>query len=304
VRLFGARAREKGLRLGAHCDGPVPALILCDAIRLRQILINLVGNSIKFTASGYVNLVVRLGAGSAAAGHMLEVTVEDSGLGLSREDQELVFQPFTQVQTSATREFSGTGLGLSLSRRLARLLDGDIEVESESGRGSRFTLSVATGPLEGVRMCEPDEMESLLRDATELTTPARLAQLRGRALVAEDGPDNQRLVRAILTRAGLDVEVVGNGALARDRALAAAAAGEAFDVILMDMQMPVLDGYAATEQLRAAGYTQPIIALTAHAMSGDRERCIRAGCDDFATKPIARGDLLARIATALAKSPA
>jgi CheY-like chemotaxis protein len=125
--------------------------------------------------------------------------------------------------------------------------------------------------------------------------------LRGRVLVAEDGADNQRLLRAILERAGLEVEVVANGALALERSLAAAELGEPFDVVLMDMQMPVLDGYAATERLRAEGYAGPIIALTAHAMAGDRERCLRAGCDDYATKPVVRADLLAIIEVQLAK---
>ena len=300
VRLLAPRAREKGLGLAAVCAGPVPETIHSDAVRLRQIVINLVGNAIKFTSAGEVRVVIRLAALDASVGRLLEITVEDTGLGLDREQQQTVFEPFTQVQGSAMREFSGTGLGLSLSRRLARLLGGDIDVESVLGRGSRFTARIAAGALEGVRMCLPAEIDALVAAPAKFAVPLSTV-LRGRVLVAEDGPDNQRLLRAILSRAGLEVEVVANGELASGRALAAWELGEPFDLVLMDMQMPVLDGYQATRRLRAAGYPGPVIALTAHAMSGDREKCLQAGCDDFATKPLVRADLLARIEAQLAK---
>ena len=300
VQLFGPHAREKRLCLEARCDGPVPEAIQSDAGLLRQIVINLVGNAIKFTAAGTVRIVVRLAAQNAAVGHLLEIGVDDTGLGLDREQQRIVFEPFTQLQGSSTREFSGTGLGLSLSRRLARLLGGDIDVASTPGRGSCFTVRIATGPLEGVRMCLPSEIEALV------AAPAAFAQmpasaLRGRVLIAEDGADNQRLLHAILTRAGLTVDLVANGELAVERALAAWEIGEPFDIVLLDMQMPVLDGYQAARRLRDAGYSGSIVALTAHAMSGDRERCLRAGCDDYATKPVVRADLLARLEAQLSK---
>ncbi len=300
VRLLGPRAREKRLALEARCDGPVPETIKSDAVLLRQILINLVGNAVKFTASGSERVVVRLAATGSSAGHSLEFAVEDTGPGLDREQQRIVFEPFTQAQSGATREHNGTGLGLSLSRRLAQLLSGDVDVESQPGRGSRFRVRVATGPLEGVRMCLPHEFDALVA-APPLRLSSAPAALRGRVLVAEDGEDNQRLLRAILTRAGLAVEGAVNGALASERALAAWELGEPFDVVLMDMQMPVLDGYEATRRLREAGYPGAIIALTAHAMSGDREKCLQAGCDDYATKPVVRGELLGRIEAALAK---
>ncbi len=300
VQLFSQRARDKRLALLARCEGPVPETILSDAVRLRQIAINLVGNAIKFTHEGSVSLVVRLAAPQPPSGPLLEISIEDTGPGIEAEQQRIVFEPFTQVQSASTREFSGTGLGLSLSRRLARLLGGDVTVESAPGRGSRFRVRVAAGPLEGVRSCGPDELAALLGAPTPV--PAQLpATLRGRVLVAEDGPDNQRLLRAILTRAGLDVDVVGNGALAFERALAASELGEPFDVVLMDMAMPIMDGYEATRRLRARGYTGAIVALTAHAMSGDRERCLEAGCDDYATKPVVRADLLERLASQLDK---
>ena len=300
VSLLGPRAREKGLALDARCDGPVPETIQSDAMWLRQIVINLVGNAIKFTSAGEVRVIMRLAALDAPSGHLLEIVVEDTGLGLDVEQQQIVFEPFTQVQGAPTREFSGTGLGLSLSRRLARLLAGDIELASTPGRGSRFTLRVATGPLEGVRMCLPSEIDALV-SAPSVLAHAPASALRGRVLVAEDGADNQRLLHAILTRAGLTVELVANGELACERALAAWELGEPFDIILMDMQMPVLDGYRATRRLRDAGYSGSIVALTAHAMSGDREKCLRAGCDDYASKPVARAELLARLDAQLSK---
>jgi signal transduction histidine kinase/CheY-like chemotaxis protein len=297
LQLLGPRAKEKGLLLEATCEGRVPIEIESDAVRLRQILINLVGNAIKFTSAGHVRLRVRL------AGPQLELAVEDSGLGLDAREQAIVFEPFTQVQSSAAREFGGTGLGLSLSRRLARLLGGDIEVASAPGRGSCFTLRVATGSLQGVALRPPGPISAL--DAPRAPAPREArSSLRGRVLVAEDGADNQRLLRAVLTRAGLDVEVVANGELAAERALAAAELGAPYDLVLMDMQMPVLDGYQATARMRAEGYTGPIVALTAHAMAGDREKCLLAGCDDYATKPIARAQLLSQISAQLAKAGA
>jgi signal transduction histidine kinase/ActR/RegA family two-component response regulator len=301
LRLLGPRARAKRLALEARCDGPVPETISSDAVLLRQILINLVGNAVKFTAEGSVVIVVRLAATGSAAGHQLEFAVEDTGPGLDRAQQRQVFDPFTQVH--AARESSGTGLGLSLSRRLAQLLSGDVDVDSQPGRGSTFRVRVATGPLEGVRMCLAQELDALLAAPVARAQPAP-ASLRGRVLVAEDGEDNQRLLQAILSRAGLSVEGVANGALACSRALAAWQLGEPFDVVLMDMQMPVMDGYEATRRLRQAGYGGAIVALTAHAMSGDRERCLEAGCDDYATKPVVRAELLARLESALAKARA
>ncbi|MGH7290431.1 MAG: ATP-binding protein, partial [Myxococcota bacterium] len=300
VSLLGPRAREKRLRLDARCDGPVPETIQSDAMWLRQIVINLVGNAIKFTSAGEVRVVLRLAALDAPSGHQLEIAVEDTGIGLDAAQQRIVFEPFTQVQGAATREFTGTGLGLSLSRRFARLLGGDIQVESALGSGSRFFARVATGPLEGVRMLVRSDPSGIATGPSALVHAAPV-RLRGRVLVAEDGADNQRLLRAILERVGLEVEVVANGSLACQRALAALELGEPYDVVLMDMQMPVLDGYEATERLRGAGYAGPIIALTAHAMSGDREKCLRAGCDDYATKPVVRADLLARLEAQLAK---
>jgi len=300
LQLLGPRARDKGLALDAACDGPVPETIETDPGRLRQILINLVGNAIKFTSNGHVRVRLSFAAPAPYAAHQLHFAVEDTGIGLDEQQRAIVFEPFTQVQSSAAREFSGTGLGLSLSRRLARLLGGDIDVESTPGRGSCFTLRVATGSLEHVTM-RPGGPLLAFEPTPASASHAQTAALSGRVLVAEDGEDNQRLLRALLTRAGLEVDVVPNGLVAVERALAAAELGAPYDLILMDMQMPVLDGYTATRRLREQGYAGPIVALTAHAMAGDREKCLLAGCDDYATKPIVRATLLAQIAAQLAK---
>ncbi len=301
VHLLGPQARVKGLRLESRCDGRIPTAICSDPSRLRQIVTNLVQNAIKFTVVGEVRVILRLTVKSPAAEPWLEITVEDTGLGISLADQQRIFEPFTQVNGSTTRAFPGTGLGLSLSRRLAHLLGGEIEFASAPGQGSRFTLRIATGPV--------GELEHLGADETTLATePSDRGQstgdqrrLRGSVLVAEDGVDNQRLLRAILGGAGLQIEVVGDGEQACRRVSDSQRLDEDFDVVLMDMQMPILDGYAATRRLRAAGYRGAIIALTAHAMAGDRERCLAAGCDDYATKPIIRADLLARISASIEK---
>jgi len=228
----------------------------------------------------------------------LQFEVIDSGIGMIREELAKLFQPFTQADTSTTRRFGGTGLGLTISRRLAKILGGDITAESTPGKGSCFRLLITTGPLERVKMLEnPSEADlSHAEDADTRSDPAfEEAGLRGRILLADDAPDNQRLISFVLKKAGAEVTVADNGQVAVTEALAAHAAGRPFDVILMDMQMPVLDGYQATSQLRRRGYQGRIIALTAAVMASDRQRCFDAGCDDFAAKPINRKTLFAII---------
>ena len=207
---------------------------------------------------------------------------------------EGLFRPFMQADVSTTRRFGGTGLGLTITRRLARLLGGDITATSTHSEGSVFIVSVKTGPLSEADMIDRPDAASgdEMRPANE---PAPDTPLTARILIAEDGPDNQRLLTFLLRRAGASVELVGNGLLARDQALAAWRDGRPHDIILMDMQMPELDGYEAAADLRRAGFDRPIIALTAHAMSGDRQRCLDAGCDDYLAKPIDRRQLLATI---------
>ncbi len=294
--LMGPRAEAEGLSFGVEYIGAIPETILTDPTRLRQILINLVGNAVKFTEVGGVRLVIRLvDAGREPA---MQFDVVDTGIGIAEGQVRELFQPFAQADTSMARRFGGTGLGLAISRRFAELLGGDVAVvETQANIGTRFRVTVATGPLNGVKMIDhrvslptaPTESEP----ATPHTDRADLHDLR--ILLAEDGPDNQRLISFILKKAGAEVTLAENGQLALDVALAAVDKAAPFDVILMDMQMPVMGGYEATELLRKKGYTGPIIALTAHAMEGDREKCINAGCDGYSTKPIDRVKLVAII---------
>jgi signal transduction histidine kinase/DNA-binding response OmpR family regulator len=282
--LMGARARERGLTFSVEYAGPVPERIRTDPTRLRQILMNLLGNAIKFTEpGGSVRLVVGLIDGAHAR---VRFDVVDTGIGVDPALQERLFTPFTQADASTSRRYGGSGLGLTISRRLARMLGGDITVASEVGRGSTFSVDVDPGPVTGVARSVPASAPAPSAAAVRSSV-----RIEGRLLLAEDAPDNQRLITFYLRRAGATVDVAENGRVAVDKALA----GAPYDVVLMDMQMPEMDGYDATAELRRAGYRGPIIALTAHAMDGDREKCLRAGCDDFATKPIDRNGLLALV---------
>ena len=218
---------------------------------------------------------------------------------MTPEEVSRLFQPFAQADASTARRFGGTGLGLAISRRMAVMLGGDIRVESWPGVGSTFTLSIDPGPLEGVPF-----MEGPSGEAAEAGAPRPAAAagsvLEGRVLVAEDGEDNQRLIRTLLVKAGLEVDLAGDGRIACQKALQSAAEGNPYHLILMDIQMPNVDGYEATRQLRAAGWCGPIIALTAHAMGADRLRCLEVGCDDFLSKPIEKKTFLATVARYLA----
>jgi CheY-like chemotaxis protein len=187
-------------------------------------------------------------------------------------------------------------LGLAISKRLANLLAGELVVRSALHKGSTFTLTIETGPVAGVRMvaCPATALLKTSPEASPQPAPAR--QLACRLLLAEDGPDNQRLVAFLLRRAGAEVSVVENGRLAVEYVQAAQGEGRPFDLVLMDMQMPVMDGYEATKRLRAQGYAAPIVALTAHAMAGDREKCLSAGCDDYVSKPISISSLMDAVA--------
>lgn len=296
VQLMRVRSEAKGLELRLEYKGPVPQEIETDVTRLRQILINLLGNAIKFTETGSVSMEVRL---ERRGKPMLEFEIIDTGIGMKADQMSKLFQPFTQVDNSLTRKFGGTGLGLAISRRLAEVLGGTITVTSKLGEGSRFLLRIAAGSLDSLKLVGANEVAESA-PAAEVTMPLSLAtglpRLGCRILLAEDGPDNQRLISFILAKAGARVQLVDNGKKAVEAALA-----ESFDLILMDMQMPVMDGYVATTQLRAAGLTIPIVALTAHAMSGDRQKCIDAGCSEYATKPIDRAQLVTLIDRLVAK---
>jgi signal transduction histidine kinase/ActR/RegA family two-component response regulator len=295
--LMRPRAVAKGLSLDVQYRGPIPETIYTDPTRLRQILINLLGNGIKFTERGGVRLIVGMATSPESRNPRLGLEVSDTGVGIAPQQMASIFQPFSQADSSTTRRFGGTGLGLTISRRLAQMLGGEISGQSIPGKGTSFLVAIETGPLEGVRRLDGfNEAVRAVEDPPAEPTDAANLHLSGRVLLAEDGPDNQRLIALLLRNHGATVEVAENGQIAVDKILQARDAGQPFDCILMDMQMPVLDGYAATRQLRQMRCHTPIIALTAHAMRADRELCLQAGCDDYLSKPIDRKTLLTMVA--------
>ena len=287
VSLMEIRAEQSELRLVIDYRFPIPETIQADPVRLRQILLNLMGNAIKFTEDGEVRVTLAFSGPSDSAPRM-HFEVSDTGVGITPEAIERLFDPFSQADTSTTRRFGGTGLGLAISERLATMLGGRIDVTSTLGEGSTFTLSIDPGPLEDVPMLTQPPASTYREDETESEINAPREPLHGRVLLAEDGRDNQRLIGFILKKAGLQVDLAENGKIAVENADRSIAEGEPYDLILMDMQMPEMDGYEATRHLRETGWEGPIIALTAHAMTGDRTKCLEAGCDDYLTKPIDR----------------
>jgi Amt family ammonium transporter len=289
AELLRPRADAKGVALRVALDDTVPEKLVSDPVRLRQILLNLIGNAVKFTPTGHVQITLRFDR----LDQTIEFDVEDTGIGIASDVLAQVFEPFRQGDSSMTRRFGGTGLGLAITKRLVERLGGAITATSVVGRGSTFRVRLPAQLIDS--------------DATASDDPdtpstagfrAALRELRshGRVLVVEDGPDNQRVIRHVLERAGYEVTIAENGLVGVELALAAAEEGTPFSVVLMDVQMPVLDGYGATRQLRDQGYTGPIIALTAHALPSERQRCLEAGCDAFATKPLERLELLETIA--------
>jgi PAS domain S-box-containing protein len=276
------RAVENGLTLNSDITQSTCRNVLGDPTRLRQVLMNLVSNAVKFTASGGVS--VRLAVTNVdATTCKLHFEIADTGLGMSAEQLANLFKAFSQADTSMTRRYGGTGLGLAISQRLTEAMGGVLRVTSKPNEGSTFRFELAAPIAQSE--AQP------LRSASPIAAPVliELPRLDGmRILLAEDGIDNQRLIRSVLSRQGAAVELAENGRIALQRCCEALKRNEIYDVVLMDMQMPELDGYGATMNLRQLGYDGPIVALTAHAMEGDRQRCLTAGCDDYATKPIQR----------------
>ncbi|MCE5278973.1 MAG: GAF domain-containing protein [Planctomycetaceae bacterium] len=294
LSVMRVRAIDKGLTLEAQYEYPMPQAIWSDAQRLRQILTNLVANAVKFTQSGRVDLLVR--HLDAAGGPVLQCQVRDTGIGLSDDQIAGLFRPFAQADASTSRRFGGTGLGLAICRKLAQTLGGDISVQSRPGQGSTFTLTIQAQPVATAAVIASPE-QTPARTHLAGNVPDAAANLNNiRLLLAEDGYDNQVLIATILRKAGAHVDIVANGQLAVDAVQAARARNQSYDIVLMDMQMPEMDGYQATAILRGLGIATPIVALTAHAMIGDRKKCIDAGCTDYVTKPINRQALVGTVA--------
>ena len=293
VDVLGVRAREKSITLDFAVEGRIPATIESDPTCLRRIVTNLVGNAIKFTERGGVRVTLRL---AADAMETVAVDVADTGIGIAHDKLGSMFDPFVQADSSVTRRFGGTGLGLTISRQFARALGGDIVVASELGKGTTFTATLKTGALDGIRMLREDELSAAVTHDDEADR-ARWKFPAARVLVVDDGPENRELLRLVLSDTGLVMEEAENGQIGVELARA-----QPFDVILMDMQMPVMDGYTATRTLRAEGMQVPIVALTANAMKGAEKQVMEAGCSGFLTKPINIDQLLQALADLLGGS--
>ncbi|MFN8587073.1 MAG: ATP-binding protein [Candidatus Eisenbacteria bacterium] len=283
VDLLAGKAREKGVALELDYAPGVPQRVVGDPVRLRQVVLNLAGNAVKFTAKGHVRVRVTHAGGTGDTA-WLKVEIEDTGIGIPPEAQATIFEKFTQADGSTTRKFGGTGLGLSISRQLVALMGGDLALKSEPGKGSTFgfTVSLLVAPAGALE--------------SDSSVPALPREKLGRhVLLVEDNEVNQRVAKHLLHKLGCTLEVAGNGVLALERL----AAPHEFDLVLMDCQMPEMDGFEATRRYREreqGADRLPIIAMTANAMQGDRERCMEAGMDDYLTKPVQPSELARALA--------
>ena len=278
--LSAGRAKAKKLKFTVAHHLPLPPALCTDPVRLKQILLNLCSNAIKFSSQGEVRIDVR----HDAAREQLLFEVSDTGIGISAHQIDRLFKPFAQADVSTTRQFGGSGLGLYISKQLADLLGAEIKVKSKPGKGSCFSVSIpinrATKPLE--MLTDRCDCEAFHRPAFEVTS-IEVPELNGRVLLAEDGPDNQRLLSTYLRQAGLTVDIANNG----KEAIALALSTD-YALVLMDVQMPMMDGMEATQYLRAENYRGPIVALTANVMQSDVAHYRQCGCDDVLAKPVDR----------------
>ncbi|WP_374563195.1 ATP-binding protein [Ideonella sp.] len=286
VDLMTVAAREKPVKLACHVPPDLPGHVECDPIRLRQLLVNLLHNAVKFTERGSVLLeITRLGETGDTV--HLRFAVRDTGIGIASDQLELVFESFTQADTSSTRRYGGSGLGLSIVKHLVELMHGQVGVTSRLGEGSTFWFDLSLR-----KSAEPPVLAEPAAPAPMPEPAADADKVAARVLLVEDDAVNQMVVENMLAKLGCKVEVVNDGAAAAE-----AADGSRYDLILMDLHMPGMDGYDATRRIREAetlrGVYTPIVALTADALAGDRQRCIDAGMDDFVTKPISTALLAA-----------
>ncbi|MES2793086.1 MAG: ATP-binding protein [Planctomycetota bacterium] len=292
LSIMRVRAEEKGLSLTCEWATPVPETIVTDPARVRQLLMNIVGNAFKFTDVGGVKIRVGLQPDPQRPRILFEI--EDTGIGINPEHLEKIFLPFNQADNSITRRYGGTGLGLSICRSIVTELQGEISVDSQPGRGSVFRCTIAIGSLDGVPLTTEPFREAIC--ASSKSGPESfLGSLPPiRVLLVDDGETNRELISLLLTTAGATVVCANNGQEAIEEVSEAT-----FDLILMDMQMPVMDGYTATRVLRSQGFDRPILALTAHAMRGDQDVCRAAGCSGYLSKPVKIDELVETVRTAV-----
>ena len=285
--ILRVRAEEKGIGLDVRYKSKLPETVMTDDVRLRQVLTNLIGNAIKFTSNGSVILEAELIREEGIP--KLGIAISDTGIGMTEPQMARIFEPFVQADSSVTRKFGGTGLGLAISKRIVEALGGTLKVDSVEGRGSTFSFSIEVGDINNEELIDLETFDS--RNSSSARSAQKIIELpECNILVVDDGTANRRLIRLILERAGCNIEEAENGKIGYQTALS----GD-FDIVLMDMQMPVLDGYQATKKLRSQGYEGSVIALTANAMTGDQQKCADAGCDGFLAKPVDMDQLLATL---------
>lgn len=282
--LMRVQAGQKSLQICFTLNTPIPHIIPGDATRIRQILLNLIGNAIKFTEQGGIS--IDISTNKAGDTGMLDIRITDTGSGMSPEQASNLFKPFSQADASISRQHGGTGLGLTIGKKLAELMGGDVTLDwTEAGKGSCFRLALPFDPTKN-----HEQLHQLNRfESTAEEINAQDINLDLNILVAEDGPDNQRLIKHYLTKAGARVTITNDGQEALDVILRST---EPFDLVVTDIQMPIMDGHTLAQRLRELEYTLPIIALTAHARAKDRQLALAAGCNDHTTKPINRLELL------------
>lgn len=280
--LMQAMASEKEVEFKIVTSDDLPSRICTDPTRLKQCLINLANNAVKFTEQGHVYVIVSLEERNGEP--FIRFDVEDTGIGISAEKQESVFEAFTQADESTTRKFGGTGLGLAITKRFAELMGGTLTLKSEESKGSVFSLLIPVGiDIENQQHLELADRSNQHDAACQIEK----TEFSGNILVAEDDRTNQVLITTLLEKMGFEVTVAEDGNIAVDKAM-----NQSFEMVFMDMQMPNMNGYEATMVLRNKGFSRPIIALTANAMKRDKKKCIEAGCDDYLSKPIVQSDLI------------
>lgn len=278
--LLQLQAKDKGLDFKINLVTPIPRLVKTDPTRLRQILVNLIGNGIKFTQKGWVQVDVEWQPGQEKVPPLLKFRINDSGTGIQLDHRKNLFQAFSQADSSTTRKYGGTGLGLALSKELAQALGGDVFLDmSEPEQGSTFLVTVEAQHPDDVGFINQIEFEITKKSKRQVQQESKLKDLH--VLLVEDVVDNQALMTHFLHLAGAKVDVANNGEEGVQKALSGN-----YNVVLMDIQMPVLDGYEATKKLRAKGFQTPIVALTAHALKEEKERILQSGCDDHLSKPV------------------
>jgi len=289
--LMQVRAEEKKVKFNIEFKGEVPRAIQTDATRLRQVLINLIGNAIKFTDEGNVRLQVRFIKGASPP--MIEFAIVDTGIGMSEEQIQRLFRPFSQGDSSVTREYGGSGLGLAISQRLVEMMNGEMDLRSELGVGSTFFVRLPVASVEQIELVQPN---LVVRNSPPEAPLAALPNLSCKVLVVDDRRDVRHISQHFLEKAGATVATAEDGQQGIDAAVAARDNGVPFDLVVMDMQMPNVDGLQAVASIRSAGIEWPILALTADAMKGDRDRCLNGGCDDYLSKPIDHAELVNMVA--------